>query len=207
MLGKKQVSQLTLFDYVIGISIGNFAAEMTINLDSEEFNGILAVIEFGIIAYLVSYLTLKSYFFRKIFTGPPTILIEKGEINYRNLKRVHYDVNDLLESLRINGHFDINTVEYALMEANGKISILSKKSSLPPTNNDLKIDVKNDSLVANIIIDGKIMKRNLTNMGKTEKWLHDKIDDIDNIILATLNKNNEFTVFKKNKSENNNILD
>ena len=78
MLGKKQVSQLSLFDYVIGISIGNFAAEMTINLDSQTINGILAVFIFGIVAYIISIITMKSIWLRRYFMSTPTMLIEKG---------------------------------------------------------------------------------------------------------------------------------
>ena len=80
MLGKKQVSQLSLFDYVIGISIGNFAAEMTINLETNEFNGILAVVLFGVFAYTISFLTTKSIHLRRFFQGTPTIIIQKGKI-------------------------------------------------------------------------------------------------------------------------------
>ena len=80
MLGKKQVSQLSLFDYVIGISIGNFAAEMTINLETSEINGIWAVVLFGIFAYLVSYVTMKSIILRRFFMGTPTILVQNGKI-------------------------------------------------------------------------------------------------------------------------------
>ena len=88
MLGKKQVSQLSLFDYVIGISIGNFAAEMTINVDSQFLNGIVAVIVFGLIAYLISIATMKSIVLRRYFMGIPTILIQHGKLVKANLKKV-----------------------------------------------------------------------------------------------------------------------
>ena len=100
MIGKKQVSQFSLFDYVIGISIGNFAAEMSINLKSEYLHGIIAVIVFGLVAYLVSILTLKSLKARKFFIGDPTILIEDGKVLYKNLKKTKFDINDLLEECR-----------------------------------------------------------------------------------------------------------
>ena len=95
MIGKKQVSELSLFDYVIGISIGNFAAEMTINLESQEINGIVAVLIFGIVAYIVSYITMKSIYLRRFFIGVPTIIIDKGKINYKNMKKFKMDINDL----------------------------------------------------------------------------------------------------------------
>ena len=112
MLGKKQVSQLSLFDYVIGISIGNFAAEMTINLESNEINGIIAVIIFGLVAYIVSIVTMKSIVLRRFFIGTPTILIQNGKILEKNLRKVKFDINDLLEEIRSAGYFDLNEVEY-----------------------------------------------------------------------------------------------
>ena len=84
LLGKKQVSQLSLFDYVIGISIGNFAAEMTINLESQELNGIFAVVIFGLVAYIISVLTMKSIRIRRYFVGTPSIIISKGKFNNHN---------------------------------------------------------------------------------------------------------------------------
>ena len=139
LLGRKQVSELTLFDYVIGISIGNFSAEMTINLESNEINGIVAVLTFGIIAYAISILTMKSEKVRNYVTGPPTILIEKGNLMYKNLQKVHFDVNDLLQECRINGYFDIYQIEYALMEANGQVSFLPKKDYANITLKDMNL--------------------------------------------------------------------
>lgn len=212
LIGRKQVSQLTLFDYVIGISIGNFAAEMTINIDSKEINGIIAVVEFGLIAYLVSFLTMKSMTLRRIFTGPPTALIEKGEILYKNLKKVHFDINDLLQELRIGGYFDINDVEYAMMEANGQVSILPKKDYQPVTLKDMNLLEKNDGLVANIIIDSKLMETNLKNTNKTKKWLDKQLKikgytDYKKILLVTLDKNEKLTIFEKNDKKETTVLD
>lgn len=87
LLGKKQVSQLSLFDYVIGISIGNFAAEITINLETSLINGTIAVIEFGLIAYMISILTMKSIKLRRFFMGVPTVLIDKGKLVEKALKK------------------------------------------------------------------------------------------------------------------------
>ena len=166
MIGKKQVSQFSLFDYVIGISIGNFAAEMALNLDSDYMHGTIAVIVFGIVAYLVSILTLKNLKLRRFFIGDPTIIIEDGKILYKNLKKTKFDINDLLEECRINGYFDIQEIDYALMEANGKISFLAKPDFQKPTNKDLNINKEKTGLCANLIIDGKIIYESLKIMHK-----------------------------------------
>ena len=203
MLGKKQVSQLSLFDYVIGISIGNFAAEMTINLESNEINGILAVVLFGLFAYLVSYLTMKSIVMRRFFMGTPTVIIQNGKILEQNLKKVKFDINDMLEEIRSNGYFDLSQVEYALMEANGKLSILPKAENRPLTPKDMKLKVQNEGLCANVIIDSKIMHNKLKNINKDEIWLKQELKvkgyaDLDKILLATVDINNKITIYERN---------
>ena len=197
ILGKKQVSELSLFDYVIGISIGNFAAEMTINLDSPEVNGIWAVIIFGIVAYMVSWLTMKSMTLRKIIMGTPTIIIKDGIILKDNMKKVHLDVNELLEECRIKGYFDISEVSCAIMEVNGEISILPKS---------------NNKLLANVIIDGNIIYKNLEVMNRTKDWLYSQLKvkgytNISNIILCTLDNNDKLNIYTSTNNKSNNILE
>jgi uncharacterized membrane protein YcaP (DUF421 family) len=210
LLGKKQVSQLSLFDYVIGISIGNFAAEITMNMETQFINGIVAMIVFGIIAFLVSILTIKSIKLRRFFMGTPTILIQKGKILEKNLKKVKFDINDLLEECRSKNYFDINQIEYALMESKGTVSILPKDEYRITNKKDMNKKPEKQGLLANIIIDRKIMKKNLTNMNKDEKWLIQKLkekgyDTTENILLATLDINEKITIYEKNGKEK--ILD
>lgn len=203
LIGKKQVSQLSLFDYVIGISIGNFAAEMTINLESEELYGIIAVLLFGGIAYLVSVGTMKSIKLRRFFMGSPTILIEHGKILQDNFYKVKYDINDMLEQCRVNGYFDISQIDYAIVEANGELSILAKSEYLPVNRNDMKLKVSKNGLCANVIIDGKVMYNNLKKINKDEKWLNKELKlkgkDISDIILATVDINDKVVFYERNK--------
>lgn len=207
MLGKKQVSQLSLFDYVIGISIGNFAAEMTINLESKEINGIWAVVLFGLFAYLISYLTMKSIVLRRFFMGTPTILIQDGKILEKNLKKMKFDINDMLEEIRSAGYFDLSQVEYAILEANGEVSILPKSEYRPLTPKDMKVKVDKEGLCCNLIIDGKIMHNNLKNINKNEKWLDKALkvkgySDISKILLATVDVNEKIVVYERNLNDN-----
>lgn len=205
MLGKKQVAQLSLFDYVIGISIGNFAAEMTTNIEIPILNGILAVLIFGLVAYLVSVITMKSIVLRRFFIGTPTVLIEKGKLIEKGLKKVKFDVNDLLEECRGNGYFDLSQIEYAVMEVNGKVSLLPKEAYKPVTNQDLNIKSDQEGLCANVLIDGRIMYKNLSYMNKNEKWLLHELkvkgyDNIEEILLVTLDHNEKIMVYEKNKN-------
>lgn len=203
MLGKKQVSEMSVFDYVIGISIGNFAAEMTINFESNEVNGILAVIIFGVVAYLVSYLSMKSIILRRFFMGKPTILIKNGKILKKNMRNANIDINDILEEARINGYFDLKEINYAVMETNGHISFLPFAKYKTLTRKDVDIDVKDSGLCANVVMDGSVMHKNLKNVGLTEKWLYQKLEklgykNIKKIFLCTVDSNKEISVYENN---------
>ena len=141
LMGKKQVSELSLFDYVIGISIGNYTAEMVMNFDYQYINGIIAILSFGLISYLVSVITMKSMKLRRILIGIPTIIIEDGRISMKALQKTKLDINDLLEECRGAGYFDISEISYAILEVNGKISILPTKKNLDCLNKELEKQV------------------------------------------------------------------
>lgn len=212
LLGKKQVSQLSLFDYVIGISIGNFAAEISVSLEVPFIYGIISIIIFGLVAYLVSLLTMKSIILRRFIIGTPTPIIQHGKILENNLKKVKLDINDLLEECRNNGYFDISQIEYALMEANGKVSILAKGEYQKPTIKDLKLKPQKQGLCANVIIDGKVMERNLEEIKKDKKWLLKELKvkgyELENILLATVDVDDKLVIYEKNlKQSDINVLE
>ncbi len=203
MIGKKQVSELSLFDYVIGISIGNFAAEMTINTEVPFLYGVIAVFVFGFIALLVSWITMKNIKLRRLIIGKPNILVKRGKLLEENFRKTKYDIHDFLEQCRISGYFDVSQIEYAVVEANGKLSILPKAEYQPVTSKDLNLKVNPTRLVANIIVDGHIMKNALKDTHKDEKWLKKELKikgytSYDSILLATLDAQEKLVVYEKN---------
>ena len=201
-LGKKQINQLNMFDYVIGISIGNVVAEMTVNKEVVFIDGIIVMTIYSLISIFVSYLGMKSLFFRKLVCGTPVILIENGKINEKDLKKTRIDINELLEEARINGYFDITEIEYALMETNGKISFLPKSKYKPITKNDLKMDSPYKGLSLELIIDGEIILKNLKKINKSKKWLITRLNNmnfynIDNVLLAIIDTDEKISVYEK----------
>lgn len=202
VMGKKQISQLNLFDYIVGITIGSVAADISLDLNKSFLDGVICMLVFGLTGALVSYVTLKSIKLRRFFTGTPSIIIENGKIIEEGLKKVKFNINDLMEELRGAGYFNIDEVAYAVMETNGKISFLPKDEEKPVTKKDMDLKIIPSSLVANIIIDGKIMMNNLKAMNKDEKWLSHELKvlgykDLDEILLATLDSNDKIMVYKK----------
>lgn len=201
-MGRKQIGELNTFDYIIGITIGSIASEMTVNSDVSLINCIVAMAVLSLIGILISYGTTKSMFLRRFFTGCPIILIENGKIIEKGLNKARFDINDLLEECRINGYFDISEIAYAVMEANGRISFLLKSKYTPVTLSDMKIKASKKGLCVNLIIDGNIMMEHLKNINKDSAWLLTRLEnmgysDYSNILLASCDTKEQITVYLK----------
>ena len=202
-LGKKQINQLNMFDYVIGISIGNVVAEMTVNKEVAFFDGVIVMGMYSLISITISYITTKSIKLRRLISGTPITLIEKGKLIEEGLNKTKLDLNDFLEEARVNGYFDISEIEYAFMEANGKVSFLPKSKYKPITPNDIKLKKNFEGICTNLIIDGKIMHNNLKSINKDEKWLLKRLENlkynnIDNLLLVTCDTNEQLSIYEKN---------
>ncbi len=211
IIGKKQVSELSLFDYVIGISIGNFSAEMIINKEVQYINGMIAIIVFGLTAWLVNFLARKSIMIRRLLMGVPTVVIEKGVIIEKSLKDLNMDINDLLEFLRSEGYFHIEEIAYAIMEANGQLSVLSKSLYKPVTLKDMKITSSKEELDSNIIIDGEYMEENIKNSNKGMEWIKKELkkngyQSEEQILLGVIS-NNKLILYPKNQYEAEEVLE
>ncbi len=205
ILGAKQISQLSFFDYAIGISIGSVAAEMTVDRDIPYHYAVIAMIVFTLVAIGMSVWSDKSIWARRIFIGTPEVLIQNGRLIEKNLKSSKLDVNELLSELRAQGYFNIADIKYAVMETNGKISLMPKETKKNVTCEDLQLSPKSEGLIANVVIDGKVMERNLKAAGRDESWLKQelakqKCGQISQIFLATLDESGALSVYKKNEN-------
>ncbi len=209
LMGKKQISQLNMFDYIIGISIGSIAASLSVDNSINYADGIIAIIVYGVMATAISFLTTKFIKFRRFFTGTPSILMKNGKFIYSNLKKSRLDINDFLQVARENGYYDISQVNYAILEPSGKVSFLLKAKYNPVTVNDSKLKVSDNGALGNLVIDGKYMKNNIKNIGKTVEWLNKRLsnmgyDDVSNILLVTCDNKEKLSIFLK-EEENYNL--
>lgn len=212
IMGKKQVSQMNIYDYLIGITIGSVAADISLDIKKDLVAGIVALIIYGLSGVLVTYLTLKNIKLRRLLIGVPTVLINDGKIIEKNLRKEGIDINDLQEEARQSGYFDLSKVNYAILEISGKISFLAKASEEVITRKDMQIKTKDESLCANIIIDGVLLENNLTFMNKDKKWLDKELkkngyQNYSSILLLTLNNNNKIVIYDKNINEDIKILE
>ena len=213
MMGKKQISELNFFDYVVGITIGSIAADISLDIEKNMIAGIAALFIYGFVSYIISFVSIKSILARRFFIGVPTVLVEKGKIIESGLKKSKIDVNDLLMEARENGYFNLDEIDYALMEVNGNISFLPKEKEKPVTKRDMKIKCSNEGLTVNAIIDSKYMVNNMKAINKDKEWLDHELkvngyDNYDNILLATIDNNYKVTIYEKNvKPDKNTVLE
>lgn len=175
-MGNKQVSQLSMFDYIIGISIGSIAAEFATELDNPE-NTLVAMIIYAIIAYAVSLVTGKSTHMRKIIIGRPLILFDNGKLFRKNFKKARIDISDFLTHCRSQGYFDLSQIQTAIFEYNGSISILPADEYRPLEPSDIDINPIQQKILVNVIMDGNINEKNLKHTGNDKIWLKKQLND------------------------------
>lgn len=202
LMGYRQMSQMSMFDYITGITIGSIAAEMATSLEKNFVQPLVAMIVYTVVAMFLSYLGTKSIKARKLLEGRPVVLLNGGELYLKNLKKAKLDINDMLMQCRINGYFDLSKVETILLEGNGKFSILPKVAGRPATPADFALAPAQEYMVANVIIDGKVMKENLRHAGKDETWLHAHMKGqgasrVEDVVLATCSMDGQLTVYLK----------
>jgi len=202
IMGKKQVSQMSMFDYITGITIGSIVADISLDIEKNLLSGIICLLIYCLTDLLISYLSLKSITLRNFFNGREVILIENGLINRKNMSKNKITINDLETEARIMGYFNISDINNAILEPNGKISFELKEKLKPSTKKDMQVNTKDSPLVYNLIIDGKIIENNLTHLNKDKKWLYHELKVLGykqkEILLLTMDKNNKMNIYKKN---------
>ncbi|MCM1114110.1 MAG: DUF421 domain-containing protein [Clostridium sp.] len=201
LIGFRQISEMSFFDYVVGISIGSIAAEMATNIDIEWWKGITSMAIYGGVGILLSVFAQRSVKARKFISGKPIILIERGKLCKDGLKKARIEMDDLLSSARGNGYFNLSDIDYAIMETTGKISFqpVAKKRQLNPQ--DFNFSPEREGLYINVIMDGHIIEDNLSVAGVTKKELDNMLkgkgDKLENIMLGTIDINKQLTTYCK----------
>ncbi len=203
--GAKQVGQLSFYDYIVGITAGSIAATLCIDREINIWFCLIAIVMFMLSSFILSLVTSKSMFLRRALTGSPIFLIAKGELLYDGLKKAHFDVNDLLRELRSQGYFDVNEVNYAVLESNGSLSVMPKAAERPASAQEAGLSLPEDEIAVNVIIDGKIMKGNLDASDFDSDWLmnelsNQNISSVKEVALATLDSKGTLNCFLKESS-------
>lgn len=202
LMGYRQMSQLSMFDYINGITIGSIAAEMAISLENDFLKPLIAMVVYGLTSLLFSKLSEKSVIMRRFLVGKSALLFDNDCLYFKNLKKAHLDLAEFLSQCRVNGYFDLSQIQTAVLEPTGRISFLPKSSYRPLTPNDLHLNLTPEMPVATVIVDGNIMKENLKHTGRNEKWLRQQVSDlgftdIKTVALALCTMDGKVHVYNK----------
>jgi uncharacterized membrane protein YcaP (DUF421 family) len=175
VMGKRQISQLQPFELVVAIMLSELATIPMQNTSVPLVSGIIPIFTLMIIQITFSYLSLKSEKARKIICGSPSILIENGKIVEEELTKLRLSLSDLMEILRIKDYYNIDDIEFAILETSGEISVIPKAPKRPLTPEDLNLPTPNEGLPYTMIMDGKIDYEGLVKSNHSLAWLQKEL--------------------------------
>ena len=200
-MGKREIGQLQPFELAISIMIADLASVPMTELGIPITNGIIPILGLLIMHMLISIINMKSLKMRTIMSGQPSLLIYRGKIDEKVLRKERLTLNELEEKLRSNNVFNLGDVEYAILETNGEVTVIQKPEKRNVIAADLNISPEYEGISYDLVIDGKIMEKNLKSIGKDEKWLIAQLKKFDakpeNTLIATIDGKNEFFCQKK----------
>jgi uncharacterized membrane protein YcaP (DUF421 family) len=176
ILGKQQIGEITFFDYVLGITIGSFGASLTADLSSAAWPHFIGLLTWVILGIMLQYVSLKSKKLSDYINDEPVIVIHDGIIMGDNLKRIKYTLNDLLSQLRLKDIFDISEVKFAIIEANGHVSVI-KRLKFRDLLDSMDFPTDNETLNNDIIFNGIILEDNLGKLGLSQQWLTEQLKE------------------------------
>ena len=199
VMGHKQVGQLDFFDYITGITIGSIAAELATELE-EPWKPLIAIIIYGIISVALSIITNKFPKTRKYINGTPTIIMDNGKLYRDNMKKAKLDLSEFMVMCRQAGYFNLNDIQTAVFEYNGRLSILPVSNKRPANPSDMNLAPPKETISTEVIMDGRILEENLKRLGLDITWLEKQLKtqgyhDEKEIYLGLCDNNNKLSLF------------
>ena len=202
IMGRKQISQLTYFDYVVGITIGSIASVASLDKSVNMYEGLFCIIIWSVLTILISEITLKNIKLRLLIDSEPLLIIDKGKVIYKNMKKARYNIGDLLMQLRVKDIFYITDVEIAILEPDGKLSVLKKSEHTTLTIEDMNIIKPKTGMMVDLILDGHILSSHLQQIQKNEEWVIAQlkarnIHNIKDVVFAGIQADQQMYIVTK----------
>ncbi|CUU48619.1 YetF domain-containing protein [Clostridium beijerinckii] len=207
MMGRKLISQMTFFDFVVGVSMGSLVANAMVDPSNSSSTSVISLIAISILTIAVAFINTKSFNFRKLTDSEPITIVENGKIVEENMKNTRMTVSELMMKMREKNAFSLADVEFAIMETDGQLSVLPKADKKPLTPAQMNIKTTSEGLMKDVIIDGNIMNENLKSTGMDENWLNSElkkqgIQNISDVFYAGVYANKKLHVSRKSNNEN-----
>lgn len=193
ILGKRQIAQLTFFDYIAGLTLGSITASWSLD-EVKTLHAVIALVIWSFLSVALAFIQRKSYHARTALDGRPTVLIENGQILEKGLSSVHMSTEELLMLLRQKDVFKVSDAEYAVLENNGRLSVMKKTELQPLTPKDASVTVVAEHEPRVLVVDGNVMNRSLAQLGYTREWLLGEImkygaRDFKDVFFAQIDSN------------------
>ena len=179
LMGKREIGQLQPFELAISIMIADLASIPMTEIGIPIFNGIVPILGLLVMHLILSLINLKSLKAREIICGKPSILIYRGKINEKELKKERFTINELEERLRGNNVVNLGDVEYAILETSGQVTVIQKPEKRNTIPEDLNIVPEYEGIPYDLVVDGKVMNKNLKAIGKNYNWLKKQVEKFD----------------------------
>ncbi|HBJ00883.1 MULTISPECIES: DUF421 domain-containing protein [Lysinibacillus] len=206
ILGKKQLGQLTFFHYITGITFGSIASEIASQEETPFLDGVISLIWWSALTYLMTIITIKSKKARVLIDDKPTIVVQNGLILESALRKNRLHMDELTMMLREQAIFSVQDIQYALLETNGKLSVLQKTSEQVATKQDVKADVSPPTyLPTEVVSDGQLIKENIVELELTEDWVMKKlkkqnVHSVEDVFFAQVQTNGSLYISLKDKA-------
>ncbi|MBQ8337785.1 MAG: DUF421 domain-containing protein [Oscillospiraceae bacterium] len=200
VLGHKQMSQLDFFDYITGITIGSIAAELATELE-KPLIPLVAMLVYGTITVVLTLITSKLPRMRKFINGTPTIVLNNGKLYRQNMKKAKLDLSEFMVMCRQEGYFNLNDIQTAIFEYNGRLTVLPKATKRPANPEDMNLVPSPEKICTEVIMDGRVLEDNLKRMGLDLKWLQKEMESqgfkrSKEIFLGVCDESRQLTLFK-----------
>ena len=202
IMGHKQMSQLDFFDYITGITIGSIAAELATELE-KPWKPLVAMLIYGIITVILTLTTSKFPRTRKFINGTPTIILDNGKLYRQNMKKAKLDLSEFMVMCRQEGYFNLNDIQTAIFEYNGRLTVLPKATKRPINPIDMNLVPEPEKICTEVIMDGRILEDNLKRMGLDINWLKKELEvqgykSHKKVSLGICDSNNQLFLFESN---------
>lgn len=203
LIGKQQVSQLTYYEYINGITFGSIAANMATDSFDKFGDHLVGLLTYGVLTFLAALVALKSRKMRKLINGEPVVVIQDGKILENNLRKMKLNLDEFTMLLRLKDIFDFTQVKLAIIEPSGGLSVIKKSEYENVERRDLKLKLEGTALAVEVVQEGKISVNNLNRLGLDEKWLRAQLKmrqivDVAEVEYAVVTDNNRLLVDLKN---------
>ena len=196
LMGKREIGQLQPFELAISIMIADLASLPMTETGVPISNGIIPILGLLVMHLVISMLNMKSTRIREIICGKPSILIFRGKVDEKVLKKERFTINELEERLRDNNIFNIGDVEYAVLETSGQVTVIPKPNKRPTIPEDFNIEPKYEGIPYDLVVDGKVMYKNLEKIGKNYVWLQKQTEKFgikpEEALIVTIDGDNQF---------------